>query len=318
MFARTSSVLWAVSFVLALALVGGYALLFAAPGSFVPGTTVQIERGTSARQISVELGEAHVIAHPALFRTFLRATGMGATVQAGLYKFDAPNDLFTVAYRLMKGEYGIPPARITFIEGFTRREAAIQVATALPGISIEDFLTASEGQEGYLFPDTYFFQPGIDAASIVAVMRKNFDTKLALLSREYASTEQTISEIVTMASIIEKEARTAADMRLVAGILSNRLRLGMPLQVDAVFGYIFNRPTYSPSPADLRVDSPYNTYTHIGLPPGPINNPGLESLEAAMNPAETDYLYYLTGNDGLMHYAKTYAGHQANLRTYLK
>ena len=105
--------------------------------------------------------------------------------------------------------------------------------------------------------------------------------------------------------------------RVVAGILKNRLKLDMPLQVDAVFGYIFGRGTYSPSYADLAVDSPYNTYTHKGLPPGPISNPGLDSLEAAANPAKTDYLYYLTGKDGLMHYATTHAGHQANRKKYL-
>jgi UPF0755 protein len=91
----------------------------------------------------------------------------------------------------------------------------------------------------------------------------------------------------------------------------------MPLQVDAVFGYIYNRDTYSPSFTDLKVVSPYNTYTHKGLPPGPINNPGLDSLDAALHPTKTDYLYYLTDANGVMHYATTYAGHQANQRKYL-
>ena len=120
-----------------------------------------------------------------------------------------------------------------------------------------------------------------------------------------------------MASLVEKEARTDANRRIVAGVLWNRLALGMPLQVDAVFGYIFDRDTYSPSFEDLKVDSPYNTYTHKGLPPGPISNPGLESIYAALYPTKTNYLYYLTGRDTLMHYAKTYAEHQANRRKYL-
>ena len=92
----------------------------------------------------------------------------------------------------------------------------------------------------------------------------------------------------------------------------------MSLQVDAVFGYIFNRETYSPSYEDLKVDSPYNTYTHTGLPPGPINNPGLDSLKAAITPIKTNYLYYLTDKNGVMHYATTYAEHQSNQRKYLK
>ena len=106
--------------------------------------------------------------------------------------------------------------------------------------------------------------------------------------------------------------------RIVAGILSNRLELGMPLQVDAVFGYIFGRDTYSPSFEDLKVNSPYNTYLHVGLPPGPITNPGLDSLQAAAVPTKTDYLYYLTGSDNLMHYATTYVGHLANQNKYLR
>lgn len=318
MFARKPSVPWVVSFVLAVGLVSGYLVLFAAPEDFVPGTTLKIAQGSSAPLIATELGDARIIAHPVLFRAFLRVTGMGDTVQAGLYKFEAPQNLFTVMFRLIKGDYGIPPARVTFVEGFTRREAALQVAATLPGISADDFLATTKGQEGYLFPDTYFFQPGTDAASVATSMRSNFDIKIGSLSSDIARSGHPLSDIVTMASIIEKEARTRTDKYMVSGILWNRIALGMPLQVDAVFGYIFNRPTYSPSPADLRVDSLYNTYTHIGLPPGPINNPGLESIKAAMNPAETDYLYYLTGNDDLMHYAKTYAGHQTNLRKYLK
>jgi UPF0755 protein len=309
---------WVVSLVLASILVSGYVYLFAAPSSFISGTTIEVVRGTSVSHIASDLAQAHIIAHPTLFRAVVRLTGEGNSVQTGLYKFDVPQNLFTVIYRLANGIYGIPPARITFIEGVTLREAAIQVASALPGITAEEFLTAAEGQEGYLFPDTYFFQPGIEVTSVVATMRKNFDTKIASVGPLYTSTEHSLADIVTMASLVEKEARTIEDKHLVAGILWNRIRLGMPLQVDAVFGYIFGRPTYSPSPADLQVKSPYNTYLHTGLPPTPINNPGLDSLKAAIAPTKTNYLYYLTGNDGLMYYAATYAGHQANLRAYLK
>lgn len=277
-----------------------------------------IVRGTSVSQISQDLGEARIIAHPTILKVFLRATGGSKRVQTGLYRFDTPQNLFSIAYRLVTGNYGIPPARLTFIEGVTLREAAVQVANALPGISTDEFLSSAAGQEGYLFPDTYFFQPGIEAASVVSVMRANFDAKLTPLASDIAASGRSLGEIVTMASLIEKEARTVDDMHLISGILWNRIELGMPLQVDAVFGYIFGRDTYSPSPADLQVKSPYNTYTHRGLPPGPINNPGLDALKAASNPTETPYLYYLTGNDGLMRYAVTYADHQANLRKYLK
>ena len=149
-------------------------------------------------------------------------------------------------------------------------------------------------------------------------LRANFDTKIKALSPAIDASGHSLSDIVIMASLVEKEARTSANRRIVAGILWNRLEKNMPLQVDAVFGYINNRDTYSPSLTDLKIDSPYNTYVYKGLPPGPINNPGLDSLDAAVNPTKTDYFYYLTGSDNQMHYATTYAEHQANQKKYLK
>lgn len=306
---------WVVAFAFVLILIAGYENTIAPPRNFSSGALVRIVHGSSTPEIAQELTSAHIIQHPLLLRAVLRIAGKGDEVRTGVYKFDAPENLFSVAYRLVTGAYGILPARITFIEGFTNREAAEQVAAALPDMSTSDFLAASAGQEGYLFPDTYFFQPGVEPKDIVAAMRANFDTKIASL---VLPRDRTLTDVVTMASLVEKEARTSIDKRIVAGILWNRIKLGMPLQVDAVFGYIFSRDTYSPSPTDLQAKSPYNTYTHVGLPPGPIDNPGLDSLEAAANPTPTKYLYYLTGNDGLMHYATTYAGHQANLRKYLR
>lgn len=301
-----------------LVLLVAFLMLTSAPREFSPGTIVRITEGAAAPEIANRLASAHIIAHPSLLRAVLRISGKSDQVQTGVYKFAMPQNLLVVAYRLVAGAYGLPPVRITFVEGVTVREAAARVADAFPDISAADFLLAAKGQEGYLFPDTYFFQPSADAAAIVASMRANFDTKMAPLLPQVRLSGHSLPDIVTLASLVEKEARTNEDRGLVAGILWNRIKLGMPLQVDAVFGYIFNRATYSPSPADLKVASPYNTYLHTGLPPGPIDNPGLDTLEAAVNPTKTSYLYYLTGHDGLMHYATTYPGHQANLRKYLQ
>ena len=309
---------WVVAAVLALFLVGGWHVLFAAPRTFSPGSMVRISYGMSVPEIAQELADAHIIAHPTLFHIFFRLTGGSTSIQSGVYKFQTPENLFQVAHRLMTGDFGLPVIRLTFIEGATVHEDALQIAQAFPDLSAKDFLQAAEGQEGYLFPDTYFFQPSVDASAIIALMHSNFDAKIAPLAQKIAASKHTLRDIITMASLIEKEARTPADRRMVSGILWNRIAHRMPLQVDAVFGYIYNRPTYSPSYADLKVDSPYNTYLHIGLPPGPIDNPGLDSIEAALSPTPTTYLYYLTYTSGNMHYATTYAGHQANLRKYLK
>ena len=309
---------WASACVFALLLIGGYRTLFAPPADFSPGSTVVIPHGASAPLIAQTLADEHIIAHPSILRLFLRATGASDRVQAGAYLFTVPENLLTVAYRLVTGAYGLPPVRMTFVEGTTVREMAGQVADAFPGISSEDFSVAAQPDEGYLFPDTYFFPSSADARSIVAAMRANFTAKILPLSDEVSASGHSLPAVVTMASLIEKEARTSANRRIVAGILYNRLKLGMPLQVDAVFGYIYGRDTYSPSYAELSVNSPYNTYTHTGLPPGPIDNPGLDSIEAALNPTQTNYLYYLTDKNGVMHYATTYAQHQSNLRKYLQ
>lgn len=308
---------WAAALVLVALLVGGYRLTLAPPANFTPGSTVVIASGSSAPLVAQTLANAHIIAHPTVLRLFLRLTGASDRIQAGAYRFNTPENVFVVAYRLVTGAYGLPAVRMTFIEGTTVREMATQVADAFPGISAQDFFAAGQSDEGYLFPDTYFFPPSANAASIIAAMRANFDTKITPLSDEVNASGHSLSDIVIMASLVEKEARTSVNRRIVAGVLYNRLKLGMPLQVDAVFGYIYGRDTYSPSYADLTVNSPYNTYTHIGLPPGPIDNPGLDSLEAALNPTQTNYLYYLTDKNGVMHYATTYAQHQANKKKYL-
>lgn len=313
-----SHISWVIAFVLALVLVGGYRVLVSAPVTFSANSIVTISRGASAPQVAEQLAKAHIISYPSILQLLLRVSGMSNSVQAGTYRFDIPQNIFTIARRITTGAYGFPPVHITFVEGTTIREIATSVAEAFSGITTSDFMKEAQSYEGYLFPDTYLFAPSSDTASIVATMRENFNTKISALSSDIALSEHSLSDIVIMASLIEKEARTTAVRKTIAGILWNRLRLGMPLQVDAVFGYIFNRDTYSPLFADLKVDSPYNTYTHTGLPPGPINNPGLDSLEAALHPTETNYLYYLTDSNGVMHYATTYAGHQANQRKYLK
>lgn len=299
-----------------LLLAAGYQTLLAAPADFVPGSVVRIAQGTPAPLAAQVLADARVIRRPSLLRLILRASGKSGSIQAGAYRFETPQNAVTVAIRLVTGAYGLPPARLTFPEGFTARDATAQVAFAFPDIPAEAFLEEAKLYEGYLFPDTYFFQAASDTASILTIMRKNFDSKTEALFQS-ASTSISRSDAVILASLVEREARMPESKRLVAGILLNRLALGMPLQVDAVFGYIFGKDTYSPSYADLAVDSPYNTYTHTGLPPGPISNPGLDSIEAALHPAQTEYLYYLTGKDGLMHYATTHTGHQANRKKYL-
>ena len=231
---------WIVAFALSLLLVGVYRGLFAAPADFPQENTVNIARGTSAPLVARALAEVRVIAHPSVLLFLLRVSGDSGNVQAGTYRFERRENVFTIANRLVTGAYGFPPVRVTFTEGTTVREMAAQLTEDFPGISTGDFLDKAGLYEGYLFPDTYLFPSSADAASVVAAMRANFNTKIASSSRDIVASGHTLSDIVIVASLIEKEARTIANKRIVAGILWNRLALGMPLQVDAVFGYIFN------------------------------------------------------------------------------
>lgn len=309
---------WAIAFALAVLIVIGYRVTIAPPADFPVGSIISIARGASAPEVAAQLEAAHLIGHPQLLRAIWRLSGGSAHVQAGAYLFKTPENLFVVAYRIVAGDYGLPPVRITFPEGETVRDDAARITDAFPEISASDFLSAAKPYEGYLFPDTYLFFASADITTIIKTMRANFETRTAPLLSDIAASGHSLSDVVTLASLVEKEARTIENRRIVAGILWKRLVIGMPLQVDAVFGYIYGRDTYSPSFSDLKVDSPYNTYTHAGLPPGPIGNPGLESIDAALHPTKTNYLYYLTGTDNLMHYAATYAGHQANQQKYLR
>ncbi len=309
---------WGFAFALVMIAIGGYQALFAAPADFPSGSIVTIARGSSAPAVAAQLAADRVIKHPLALRALLRALGQSTNVRSGAYLFSSPQDLFTVAGRLVAGVSGFPPTRLTFVEGATVRDMAAQVADALPDISADAFTEEAQPYEGYLFPDTYLFPQSTDAAAIVRAMRDNFNSKTAQLTADIAASGRSLSDTVILASLVEKEARSIEAKHMVAGILENRLAKGMPLQVDAVFGYIKGRDTYSPSYADLTIDSLYNTYTHKGLPPGPIDNPGLDSLDAVVHPTKSDYLYYLTGKDGQMHYATTYAAHQVNERRYLQ
>ncbi len=241
----------------------------------------------------------------------------GGKVRVGTYLISEPENTVSLALRLAEGVTGLSSVKVTIPEGLSNREVAERLRDALPGFDVPGFLSAAEGSEGYLFPDTYFFLPGVLGPEAFEVMRSTFNTRTAPLMDEISASGRTLDEIVTMASLIEEEARQSDTRKIVSGILWKRIKIGMALQVDAVFGYILGKSGYAPTGSDLKIDSPYNTYTNRGLPPTPIANPSLDSIEAALRPTETQYLYYLTGKDGNMYYAKTFDEHIQN-RKYLR
>lgn len=298
----------------AVFLIGAFFVAFmVAPSSFPRNEIITISEGTSVIETAAVLEDAGAIRSALLFRLVVGNRG----VRAGSYVFAEPKGLIPLAISIVRGDGGMAPVRITFPEGMTVREMADVLKERLASFDKASFVASTTNQEGYLFPDTYFFSPFATVDEVVEKLRTTFDTRVAELAPEIEASSRSFSDVVIMASLLEKEAKTLEDKRMVAGILWKRLDIDMALQVDAVFGYIKGTETYHPSLVDLEIDSPYNTYRNRGLPPTAIANPGLESIEAALTPIPSDYLYYLTGTDGAMRYARTFDEHRANRAKYL-
>lgn len=291
--------------------------LFLPPFFFPSGELITIDRDVPLVAIARELEEKNIIHSSLLFVAAARAFGYEDQMQAGKYLFSKPFGTLTVLYRIAHGISGIPPVRLSFGEGVTIREISELLEEELIEFDKETFDREARELEGYMFPDTYIFLPGETPEEIILKFYNNFENQLESIQSDIDEFGKPFPDILTMASIIEREARTLEEKRMIAGILWQRMDIGMALQVDAVFGYIKSIQTYNPSFADLKIDSPYNTYLNKGLPPGPISNPGLESIYATVTPTESPYLYYLTGQDGLMHYATTFEEHKQNRALYL-
>lgn len=289
-----------------------------APGDSPEGKTIKIAKGDTVSEVSETLGEARLIGMETLFKLLVRLRSPRAGVIAGDYFFSGRENLWQVVRRLVHGDFGLQYKKVTIPEGATAYEVGLLIARAVPAFDRKTFNKLAEADEGYLFPDTYFFSPAVTPAEAYATLRGNFETKTRGLAPLLVRSGHTLGEIVTMASLLEEEAKDFEQRRMISGILWRRIEEKMPLQVDAVFPYIIGKNTFQLTRADLATDSPYNTYKYAGLPPGPISNPGLEAIEAALEPIESDYLFYLSDLDGEMHYAVNFDEHVANKRKYLR
>jgi UPF0755 protein len=246
---------------------------------------------------------------------------VGQNLQAGVYQVSASENAFEIARRLTRNTSDI---RVTLPEGLRAEEVVESLASQL-GTTATNSAQCND-QNGYLFPDTYSFVPGTSIESACARLRGQFDTQWqALTSENKVPNEYSQEELVILASLVQREAKDAEDMRKVARVLFNRVEMGMPLQIDATLqyakGFDAKQKTWWPTPlaADKSIKSPYNTYANAGLPAGPISNPGKEALQAVLNPIITDDLYYISTLDGSeMYFAPTYVEHQVNIERYLK
>jgi UPF0755 protein len=291
-------------------------------------TDVVIPRGATFTDVVAILRADGVLAHPLAFRILARLRHVESAVKAGEYRFPAHQTSDEVLARLVRGEQ--TAVWVTIPEGYTAKEVARALAErGLGAASAYDRIFLHQGveiggrrtstMEGYLFPSTYLIPTDDTPAGAARILVDQFRRELPPDAQASAHRlGRSLPEVVTIASIIEREGKLDADRPLIGSVIYNRLRLGMPLEVDASIEYVFAEHHDVITKRDLQIDSPYNTYRHTGLPPTPIANPGKASLDAAFHPARSDYLYYIAKSDGHSVFAKTLAEHNANVERYLK
>jgi UPF0755 protein len=281
--------------------------IFLAPGNFPERTIFEIEKGQTAKEIFQNLEKKNLIKSAFWARVLNKAFNYNR-FYPGEYEFSKPVSLYQVLFIVTKRPISYA---VLIPEGYTKKQIADRLANYISNFDKKKFLTLAK--EGYLFPETYYFYKNSTVEEVLKEMQEKYFQKTF---ERFGKTPN--QENVIIASVLEREARDTDDMKIIAGIYYNRLQIGMPLQADATVlygqGAWKDRVYYQ----DLKHDSDYNTYINKGLPVGPISNPGLNALDAAMNPRETDYLYYLTGRDGKMYYAKTFDEHVKNKLKYLR
>lgn len=291
---------------------------------------VEIPSGSGPITMGRTLEEAGVVPSVTAFRTAVWMRGAGRKLQAGEYRFEGPMTPLQVVDKIARGEVHLRP--LTFREGLTIRQMAAVFEEAGFGTAREFIAAASNPEpireldpdaqdlEGYLFPDTYALPRRITARQLVDRMVARFEQALTPEIREDAGARGlSVRQLVTLASLVEKETGKEEERPLVAAVYSNRLKLGMGMQADPTVIYALERAGRydgNLTREDLKFDSPYNTYRYPGLPPGPIAAPGKASLAASANPADVPYIYFVSRNDGSHVFASTLEEHNRNVHQW--
>lgn len=282
-----------------------------------------IPKGQALAVIASRLEESGLIKNRWAFRFAVYKNNLATKIQAGSFELSADMDTWQIAQALTMGTNDI---WITLPEGWRREEIAESLnKQGFSNFKIEEFLSLSKGLEGQLFPDTYLVPREVTSSQLLSLLKNTFATKVTTgLSEELSLSEMSLNEILTLASLVQRESANDSEMPLVAQILLNRLDINMPLQVDATLQYVkaYGKTEASwwqtPLAEDKKLDSLYNTYKHLGLPPGPICNPGVSAIKAVLNPSPTKALYYIHDNSGKIHVANTLEEHNTNVNKYLR
>ncbi|MFD1955436.1 endolytic transglycosylase MltG [Paenibacillus thailandensis] len=343
---RSRITLWVILTILAIFIIGaGSVALYIwnglRPAAEGEAKTIEIQPGTSAFQVSDLLEEQGIIRNSFLFKYYLRFENEGSRFQAGRYELAPGMTKEEIVAKLNAGDtVAEETIRFTIPEGYTVLQIADKLAEE--GIVNKDKFLALAGEkrtwgdaeavrsipeddklhqrlEGYLFPETYEMKKDSTEEDIIERMLTETDRKLAELGEDWqAELEErglTLHQLLTIASLIEREVVVDEERPIVASVIYNRLAKPMPLQIDATVQYLLDKPKERLMESDLKVESPYNTYQVDGLPPGPIASPSIASIEAALHPADTDYFYYVTKKDGSQThlFARTYEEHLDNI-----
>ncbi len=287
---------------------------------FAPPRMVSVERGESFWLVARKLRAAGVVRSSTLLVLYAELSGTARRVQPGDYAFSGGERIPDVMRHLVNGDF--VTVTVVVPEGLTVHEIAERLeraglgcpsafeAAARRGALVRALGLGPLGAEGYLFPATYRFSPRATAREILAAMLRRFYQVMTpeVVERAF-ELGLTPEQLVTLASMIEKEAKVAGERKLIAGVFYNRLRLGMPLQSDPTAEYSFEGEG-EPAARAVRTPSTFNTYAFAGLPPGPISNPGLRSIEAALYPAQGDYLYFVARGDGTHMFSRSLREHE--------
>ncbi len=340
---RTVAIFFGILVVLFVILSGGFVFdaFLVSPEEGTPSVIFEVEDGDSVSEIAQDLNEAALIESELFFKIYVKLTGNASSLQAGSFELTPGMNFRALVAELTDAQ--AQEVEVTIPEGYTIEQIGEAVMEALPGISEEDWEEATgpngkwrieedeivggisddQGLEGYLFPDTYRFRTDASAQTVVETMVLTLKRRLAENDVTIPESLQfanglTFHEMITLASIVEREVRSAEDMKLVAGIFYTRLQIGMALQADSTVNYLTGKKETSVSLEDSKIDSPYNTYQNLGLPPGPISNPGMNAILAVLHPTDSEYLYFLTTPEGDVMYATSFDQHVANKYQYLK
>lgn len=280
----------------------------------------QVQKGETIRNIAARLAAERLVRSKTVFFLLLKLKGIDDKIQAGEFRINRAMSADQVADSLTHGAVDL---WVTTLEGWRVEEIAAKLSQDLK-IPEREFISVAE--EGYMFPDTYLLPKDASASAVANIFKNNLDKRItSTMKADAAKQGLKMADVIILASLVEREGRTADDKPVIAGILRNRLLAEWPLDIDATLQYALGYQSDEKSwwkknltDEDKKINSPYNTYLHKGLPAGPISNPGLVSIKAVIYPIVSEYYFYIHDPSGTPHYAKTVTEHETNVNKYLR